>query len=89
MRHELKIWPEFYNAVDRGEKTFEVRKGEDRQYASGDLVALREWDPKTKKYTGSFTTKVVTYVMHGGPWLPADVWVFGIRELQASDMGKD
>jgi hypothetical protein len=48
-RHELKIWPQYFDAVIRGDKMFEVR-GTDRDFQTGDDVRLREWDPK--KFTG-------------------------------------
>ena len=66
--HELKIWPEFFNAVLHGEKTFDVRYN-DRAYESGDILELREWDPAPDvQYTGRVLSRVITYVHHGlGP----------------------
>lgn len=45
MKHELKIWPQFYCRVADGSKTFEVREN-DRAFQFGDTVVLREWDPE-------------------------------------------
>lgn len=45
MKHELKIWPQFYCRVADGSKTFEVREN-DRGFQPGDTVILREWDPE-------------------------------------------
>lgn len=45
MKHELKIWPQFYCRVKDGSKTFEVRNN-DRNFQRGDMVVLREWDPE-------------------------------------------
>ena len=42
--HELKIWPEFFEPVASGVKTFEVRR-DDRGFAVGDRLRLREWEP--------------------------------------------
>lgn len=42
--HELKIWPRFFDAVESGSKTFEIR-WDDRGFQAGDDVALREWKP--------------------------------------------
>lgn len=44
MKHELKIWPQYYCRVADGSKTFEVRKN-DRGFQPGDDVVLREYDP--------------------------------------------
>jgi hypothetical protein len=44
MKHELKIWPQFYCRVADGSKTFELREN-DRSFQSGDTVILKEWDP--------------------------------------------
>lgn len=44
MRHELKIWPQYYCRVADGSKTFEVRQN-DRGFQPGDEVVLREYDP--------------------------------------------
>ena len=40
--HELKIKPEYYRAVEKGDKTFEVRFN-DRNYHKYDILHLREW----------------------------------------------
>ena len=52
MIHELKIWPQYYQAVADGSKTFEVRKN-DRGFQKGDEVVLKEWDP-TEMHYGTF-----------------------------------
>jgi hypothetical protein len=44
MKHELKIWPQYFCRVEDGSKTFEVRKN-DRGFQPGDVVVLREYDP--------------------------------------------
>lgn len=41
--HDLKILPEYFEAVTSGMKTFELRK-DDRGFATGDHVVLWEWD---------------------------------------------
>ena len=45
MKHELKIWPQYFARVSDGSKTFEVREN-DRGFQQGDEVVLREWDPE-------------------------------------------
>lgn len=44
--HSLKTWPSFWRAIERGEKRFEVRR-HDRDFAVGDVLLLRLWDPSS------------------------------------------
>jgi hypothetical protein len=64
--HELKCWPPFFQAILEGDKNFEVRKN-DRGFQAGDVLRLREWDPKkvANNYTGRDFPMVVTYVLSG------------------------
>ena len=62
--HELKILPQYFQAVWDGKKTFELRK-DDRDYAEKDLLILREWDGE--KYTGSALVVEVTYILRNAP----------------------
>lgn len=65
--HDLKTWPEYFEAVESGAKSFEVRWN-DRDYRTGDVLRLREWHPGIGKYSGRECTRVVTYVLNGGCW---------------------
>lgn len=49
--HELKIMPQYYEPVLRKVKTFEIRKN-DRNFAVGDEILLKEYDLDKKEYTG-------------------------------------
>lgn len=60
--HELKILPEYYDAVRCGDKRFEIRKN-DRNYHSGDILRLKEWDGE--KYTGEELDALVRYIYYG------------------------
>lgn len=62
--HALKTWPPFYEAVERGWKPFEIRKG-DRLFNVGDTLRLEEWNPRTKEYTGRYCDRIVTYTLTG------------------------
>ncbi len=76
--HDLKTWPEFFVDVDSGQKDFEVRVN-DRGYAVGDTLNLREFDPALGKYTGRACRRWVRYVMPGGKFgLAADYCVMGL-----------
>ena len=69
---EKKTWPEYFQAILDGRKTFEWRLN-DFDIAEGDTLVLKEWDPKTKDYTGRQIEKKVGYV---GKWKISDLEVF-------------
>jgi hypothetical protein len=58
--HELKILPEFFNAVISGHKKAEIRKA-DRLFSAGDELWLREWTHQ-HGYTGRDMYRVITHV---------------------------
>lgn len=62
--HEIKSWPEFFADLLGDRKTFELRKN-DRNYRVGDLLLIREWEPRREEYTGRQLTRRVTYVLYG------------------------
>ena len=53
-----------YDAVERGEKTFEVFVGDDVQLEPNDLLTLDEWESETKKYTGRRVTRKISHVLN-------------------------
>jgi hypothetical protein len=61
MRIEKKVWPEYFQKIIDGEKTFEVRLA-DFDCAPGNILILREWDPQKSAYTGRTLEKTITYV---------------------------
>ncbi len=61
MRHAKKVWPEYFQKILDGEKTYELRLA-DWECDEGDILVLQEWDPETKEYTGRKIEKEVTYV---------------------------
>jgi Domain of unknown function (DUF3850) len=68
--HTLKTWPQFWLAVERGDKTFEVRK-DDRAFQTGDKLILEYFDPtrKPEEYQGFSRPTLerrVTFVLPGG-----------------------
>lgn len=70
--HVLKCWPSYFEAILKGQKKFEVRYN-DRDYAVGDRLRLREWNPgptvlsdRPEGYTNREVMVEVTYVMPGG-----------------------
>lgn len=57
--HELKILPEYFEAVVSGDKRFEIRKN-DRNYKKGDILRLNEY--QDGQYTGRFHVVEITYI---------------------------
>lgn len=61
MKHiEKKCLPEYYQAVRKRIKTFEIRK-DDSDYEVGDILELYEWDGE--KYTGHKIARQITYIL--------------------------
>lgn len=58
--HELKILPEFYQAVYEGKKRFELRK-DDRSFKVGDRIVLKEYDGKN--FTGMQAVFLIKYIL--------------------------
>ncbi len=59
---EKKAIPKLFEKVLSGEKTFDARLDRFR-CKPGDVLWLREWDPKKKEYTGREVKKKVTFVL--------------------------
>lgn len=74
--HELRAWPNYFQPMWDGRKTFEIRY-DDRGFQRGDQVVLREWDLKAScdctsgkhnaascaRYTGREISAEIGYVM--------------------------
>lgn len=57
---EKKVWPEYFEKVLTGEKSFEIRIA-DFEVKKGDTLLLKEFDPE-KGYTGREVKKEATYI---------------------------
>lgn len=62
MKHEKKVWPEYFQEILEGKKTFELRLA-DWQCNEGDTLVLKEWNPQTSQYTGRKLEKKIAYVL--------------------------
>ena len=61
MKHiEKKCLQEYYQAVRKRIKTFEIRK-DDSDYEVGDIMELYEWDGE--QYTGHKIAREITYIL--------------------------
>ncbi|MBI3335582.1 MAG: DUF3850 domain-containing protein [Candidatus Portnoybacteria bacterium] len=61
MKIEKKVWPKYFQLILDGKKKYELRLA-DFECKDGDELVLREWDPKTKQYTGREAVKKVIMV---------------------------
>jgi Domain of unknown function (DUF3850) len=67
--HDLKLWPQFWDATVAGGRSFDIRNN-DRGFKVDDVVRLREWDPGIEPpgewpgYTGRECYRRITYVLH-------------------------
>jgi len=80
MKHELKTLPIYWDMVNSGAKTFEVRKN-DRDFKVGDILHLyRSVDADF--YGAEFMELAVTYVLHGGQFgIEPGYVVMGLGEV--------
>jgi len=60
--HELKLEIKYFDMVRLGLKTFEVRLN-DRNYGTGDILVLKEWDSKLAGYTGREVVRKVGFIL--------------------------
>lgn len=80
MKHALKTWPEYFEAVAERGKTFEVRKN-DRPFKVGELLILQEWDNVKQEYTGDEIEREITYILKGGQFgIEEGYVVMGLKE---------
>ena len=78
---QKKVWPEYFQKIMAGDKTFEVRLA-DFDCAPGDILSLREWNPVTGDYTGRTLEKHINCVIKTKElifWTPAEIDKFGYQ----------
>jgi len=84
MIHNLKTWPEYFEQVVIGTKTFEIRKNDDRTFSVGDILKLEEFDSVKQEYTGRISIVIVTYILAEQPFVPEGYVCMGIRKHDSS-----
>lgn len=62
MKHELKTWPFYFQAIVDKRKNFDIRNFEDRKFSYGDILIFKEYDNKNKRYTGRTTARKIIYI---------------------------
>ena len=79
-KHSLKTWLNPFAAQLKGLKNYEVRIN-DRDFAVGDFLILREWDEFTEQFTGEELIREVTYMTYGGAFgMPKGLCIMSTRE---------
>ena len=84
--HRLKTLAPYWERVQSGEKTFEIRKN-DRDFQVGDIVELEYYDPKELVVQLAYNynppmiiTTEIKYIFNGGKFgLDADYCVMAIE----------
>lgn len=78
--HTLKTWPEYFEAIKKGDKTFEIRK-HDRDFQIGDIISLLEYNPETEQFTGEAIPFFITYILNKQPFIPEGYVCMGIKPM--------
>lgn len=84
MIHALKTEPRFFAAAKQGTKPFEVRKN-DRDFVVGDYLALNEYTPETKRYTGHAILEKILYILDDERFVPTGYVILGTRVVSIDD----
>lgn len=79
---EKKIWPGPFERIVSGEKRYELRL-DDFEINEGDTLLLREWDPRSKEYTGRQLEKRVKHIsdfkISDLPWSQEEIEEKGLK----------
>lgn len=76
--HNLKCWPEYFEAVWFERKTFEIRIN-DRDFKVGDMLKLEEYNREGGFCTGNCVYAEVVYLLESAPGLQSEYVLIGIR----------
>lgn len=86
MIHALKTLPEYFDAVIRGRKTFEIRLN-DRDFHVGDYLALNEFYP-VHGYTGKSCMVQVDYILNNPDYLQPGYVALAFKPCAVGIKGK-
>ncbi|MFL1998383.1 DUF3850 domain-containing protein [Lysinibacillus irui] len=82
MTHELDCYPEQFEAIIQGLKTF-MCGFNNQSFRVGDKLKINEFDPKTILYTGRFTEVRIIYLQEGGENdIPEDYIIMSIKKIR-------
>lgn len=78
--HDLKTWPDVFQAVWDGDKTAEFRR-DDRGFEVGDQLRLNEWIPSEARYTTRTVMAAISHIVRGGRFgLPEGYAMLSFRD---------
>ena len=80
---ELKCENPWFSDVYEGKKNFEVRV-DDRPYAPGVVVDLREYDRTGNTYSGRSVRVHIDYVLRDNRFVPEGSCIFGFTRISSS-----
>jgi len=80
MRHELKIYPQFFKALKDKSKTFEIRV-DDRPYEVGDTIHFNEWTGT--EYTGDDAEVKINYLLRDETYVKTGTVVMAIELIES------
>lgn len=86
--HTLKAWPQYFDAVACGDKTFEGRKN-DRGFQKGDLLQLVRHNGVLYQPDGPYGSELffkITYILQGGQFgIEAGWCVLAIKPITKAE----
>ncbi len=86
--HDYKCWPEYFEAVKRGHKTFEIRKDDRKpKPVAGDTMSLWKFDPKKDTDASMFTREAIffdiTYALRDPKFVKKGFVILGMKHRGA------
>lgn len=78
MLHALKTEISYFEQIQSGDKTFEVRRN-DRPFKVDDIILLQEWNPQDKTYTGNEWLGVISYILTDERFCKKGFCILGIK----------
>lgn len=86
MKHELKVQPQFWDAIADGSNPSNIRR-DDRKFRIGDTCELKRYDP-SHGFTGQSIEKVITHILMPEDFpngLPAGYVILGFGKPDNTD----
>jgi hypothetical protein len=75
--HQVKSWPEYFQPITNGVKTFDLRKN-DRNYQVGDEISFEEFRPGVGEYTGKMATRKIVFILRDFDGLMPGYCILGL-----------